>query len=739
MGVVIVKGNVSKPKVEQLINKADNGGMHVPGATVLSDGAMSLGKNTIAGGKCFNIVGTLMEDNAYILDDVTGIEPGYRYSVQIGNNYDFKGKVMEVFALRNEVRVSDEPISSDVANQLFWLPDYPDLGTTDFGIAAISTGEETSATAPGAFAGGKKTKAPGQYGTSIGVETEAGWAGFSAGRKTKAPGACAASLGDTTEASGVHSMSVNSNNKSTEFATFSKGFKTEANAIYSDSSGYGTKADSPAQHVQGKWNIPDSEHKYADIIGNGESDSKRSNAATVDWKGNTWFAGDVESKTGGKLSEKQDRDNMISNLVDVSPSSKYPSVNGVQNLVESTESISATSFSNALKGKKTGSAIRIDDVAPKVDSSMKGGYSEWSSPKMDVSVQSKNLIPFPYSTTLTSVNGLTYTVDDDRKLTVNGTATKGTTYFFVNSQSWFINKNLSGLTLTLSIDGDYTSLTPDNYIGAHWYDGTTWTKINALQGTNNSFTFTVGDGWKGFRCFVGVSNGVTVNNVTIRPKLELGSTATPYVDYVDIKGAVLKAQGKNLIPRGKGDSTTKTVNGITFTRKSDGSVVANGTATVTAAYSLNFSTQKYLLPAGNYTLSGCPKNGSASTYRLDLATEDTTVFSDTGNGHSVLIPPNIKVSVISIYVSAGATVSNVVFRPQLELGSVATEYEPPTYANSYYVESNGSIAGGVESTSPTTTLTTDKANTVIVAEYSRDINKAFAELERNIAAQTSAE
>lgn len=32
---------------------------------------------------------------------------------------------------------------------------------------------------------------------------------------------------------------------------------------------------------------------YAHIVGNGESDSKRSNAYTLDWEGNAWFAGDV--------------------------------------------------------------------------------------------------------------------------------------------------------------------------------------------------------------------------------------------------------------------------------------------------------------------------------------------------------------------------------------------------------------------------------------------------------------
>ena len=52
------------------------------------------------------------------------------------------------------------------------------------------------------------------------------------------------------------------------------------------------------QHVQGTYNILDTEGsitkkgKYAHIVGNGTS-AKRSNAYTLDWDGNGWFAGDV--------------------------------------------------------------------------------------------------------------------------------------------------------------------------------------------------------------------------------------------------------------------------------------------------------------------------------------------------------------------------------------------------------------------------------------------------------------
>jgi hypothetical protein len=66
--------------------------------------------------------------------------------------------------------------------------------------------------------------------------------------------------------------------------------------------GYGTIATAEAQHVQGKYNIENS--NYAHIVGNGSREDEydnegklveqhRSNAHTLDWDGNAWFAGNV--------------------------------------------------------------------------------------------------------------------------------------------------------------------------------------------------------------------------------------------------------------------------------------------------------------------------------------------------------------------------------------------------------------------------------------------------------------
>ena len=82
-----------------------------------------------------------------------------------------------------------------------------------------------------------------------------------------------------------------------------EGSNNTASGLYSHAEGYNNKASGVATHVQGKYNVVQSVTgsnyygKYCHIVGNGTSDTARSNAHTLDWNGNAWFAGDVY--TGG--------------------------------------------------------------------------------------------------------------------------------------------------------------------------------------------------------------------------------------------------------------------------------------------------------------------------------------------------------------------------------------------------------------------------------------------------------
>lgn len=142
--------------------------------------------------------------------------------------------------------------------------------TTASGIYSHSEGYTT--TADGAY-----SHAEGSYTTASGESSHA------EGRSAKASGAYSHAEGYGTTASGSYSHA--------------EGYNTDSFGIYSHAEGYYTTASRRSQHVYGEYNINEAgassvQGKYVQIVGNGTPD-KRSNAHTLDWSGNAWFAGDV--------------------------------------------------------------------------------------------------------------------------------------------------------------------------------------------------------------------------------------------------------------------------------------------------------------------------------------------------------------------------------------------------------------------------------------------------------------
>ena len=100
--------------------------------------------------------------------------------------------------------------------------------------------------------------------------------------------------GYDTTASEYYSHAEGYNTTASESCSHAEGNSTTASGVYSHAEGFHTKASGHYSHVQGKYNIADSDNKYANIVGNGTSDTARSNAHTLDWEGNAWYAGTVE-------------------------------------------------------------------------------------------------------------------------------------------------------------------------------------------------------------------------------------------------------------------------------------------------------------------------------------------------------------------------------------------------------------------------------------------------------------
>lgn len=152
--------------------------------------------------------------------------------------------------------------------------------TTAKGAYSHAEGKNTTAEKDSSHAEGNYTTASGIYSHAEGNHTKASGAGSHVeGNTTTASAAYAHAEGNQTQANGEYSHA--------------EGDHTTAGKDSSHAEGYYAVASSKYQHVQGKYNVIDSSDVYADIIGNGTSGSNRSNAHTVDWSGNAWYAGDV--------------------------------------------------------------------------------------------------------------------------------------------------------------------------------------------------------------------------------------------------------------------------------------------------------------------------------------------------------------------------------------------------------------------------------------------------------------
>ena len=322
--------------------------------------------------------------------------------------------------------------------------------------------------------------------------------------------------------------------------------------------------------------------------------------------------------------------------------------------------------------------------------------------KSSIGLQSYNLLKNVAETT--TVNGVTFTVNEDKTVTVNGTATDNATLYI--GKIYFTDGTIYHL------NGAPESSTKSNYCYRYrrndesiWSDAVACTIQDLSEQT--------------FEVMIVVKSGQTAENIVFKPMVcysnVAGSEYKPYTDdlqtqinniwqnqydqddqiatavlnsgeaLIDIKEirdilavvksdtAVTKAtvgmERKNLL---KNTASAVTKNGITFTVNADGSVTAGGTATANTTFDIG----KIILEAGTeYILNGCPEGGSDTSYYLyGLYTLNWagTGGKDTGEGYEFAAPWNGEV-VFRIYIASGATVSGLTFYPMLRYAAITDD------------------------------------------------------------------
>lgn len=154
-------------------------------------------------------------------------------------------------------------------------------GKTTGSLVMINASDGDIMFSPGknSFSGGEGTLASGSASHTEGYYTSA------QGDYSHAEGSTSIASGEAAHAEGGGSVAVGKN-------SHAEGTNCRASGEASHAEGKGTDANS-GQHVQGKYNVEDGLGKYAHIVGNGTNTDTQSNAHTLDWSGNAWFAGDV--------------------------------------------------------------------------------------------------------------------------------------------------------------------------------------------------------------------------------------------------------------------------------------------------------------------------------------------------------------------------------------------------------------------------------------------------------------
>lgn len=314
-------------------------------------------------------------------------------------------------------------------------------------------------------------------------------------------------------------------------------------------------------------------------------------------------------------------------------------------------------------------------------------------PYVDITaVKSRNLIPYPYAETSKTVSGMTYTVNADGSIKLNGTATAQSSLTL-----WEPDNFVLGVGDSIFVSGMYVTAKCEKS------DGSTIFVPGGLVSSNSIK--------KILKIYIDVAAGLSLSNYTTYPMLNYGNTALPFEKYFEPRPLNLKSCGKNLLPN---TMSSYKIAGLTITVNSDKSITVNGTATQDV-YPVVCDSITGITKGKSYVLSGCPAGGG-NTYRVYITDSYRVApdVADTGSSRTFVAQSTAYKALLAIY--SGTKVNNLTFYPQIELGDTATEYEPYKAGETVAVTNIGDVLS-FKSISPNMTLYPDANGVVLTANY----------------------
>ncbi len=318
-----------------------------------------------------------------------------------------------------------------------------------------------------------------------------------------------------------------------------------------------------------------------------------------------------------------------------------------------------------IEGTAEGKNIYIDDASaePLIDIMLEGESQQ-------ATRSGKNLLDNTATTKIS--NGITFTVNSDGTVLVDGTNDTSA------NSSLVINRyDLSPGTYILN--GCPSGGASNTYRLAIQETGS-YSILGSIDIGNGSGEFTI-DATTSVQIAIFIQKGLTINNLLFKPMLREATIAddtyeqygaSPSTDYLS---KIENLEGENICPS---LNTTRTINGVTFTKNKDGSITMNGTATAEVNYPINVNTttntRTVLLKANSkYRMLSSYESGKYITQVFYLKNNATTYTS------SLIETVEETKAGMYIRVYKDAVLDNVTIYPQITKGE---EYKPYVPYNS---------------------------------------------------------
>lgn len=318
-----------------------------------------------------------------------------------------------------------------------------------------------------------------------------------------------------------------------------------------------------------------------------------------------------------------------------------------------------------IEGTAEGKNIYIDDASaePLIDIMLEGESQQ-------ATRSGKNLLDNTATTKIS--NGITFTVNSDKTVNVNGTNDTSA------NSSLIINRyDLSPGTYILN--GCPSGGASNTYRLAIQETGS-YSVLGSIDIGNGSGEFTI-DTTTSVQIAIFIQKGLTINNLLFKPMLREATIAddtyeqygaSPSTDYLS---KIENLEGENICPS---LNTTRTINGVTFTKNKDGSITMNGTATAETTYPINVNTttntRTVLLKANSkYRMLSSYESGKYTTQVFYLKNNVMTYSS------SLIETVEETKAGTYIRVYKNAVLENVTIYPQITKGK---EYKPYVPYNS---------------------------------------------------------